>query len=102
MSKAPGLLNGVVKFLLRSPLIGQFAYNLMTSRAALRRYYDREGYHNPGLITDDLVEYLLTTAHQPNTRFAMASVRSRSLSQDVYEAFARLRVPVTRSGSRSS
>jgi len=90
-----GLFNGVVKFALRAPVIGQLIYNVFTSRPALRRFYDREGYHNPSLITDDLVEYLFTSAHQPNTRFAMASVRSRSLTLDVYEAFARLRVPVT-------
>lgn len=90
-----GLLNSVVKFALRTPIIGQSIYNVFTSRAALRRSYDREGYHNPSLITDDLVEYLFTSAHQPNTRFAMAAVRSRSLTLDVYEAFARLRVPVT-------
>ena len=93
--QTPGLFNSVIKFALRTPVIGQSIYNVFTSRAALRRYYDREGYHNPSLITDDLVEYLFTSAHQPNTRFAMAAVRSRSLTLDVYEAFARLRVPVT-------
>lgn len=89
------LLNSVVRFALRSPVIGQSIYNAFTSRAALRRHYDSEGYHNPSLITDDLIEYLYTSAHQPNARFAMAAVRSRSLTLDVYEAFARLRVPVT-------
>ncbi|MGB8347250.1 MAG: alpha/beta fold hydrolase [Ktedonobacteraceae bacterium] len=93
--QTPGLLNSIIKFALRTPVIGQSIYNVFTSRAALRCYYDREGYHNPSLITDDLVEYLFTSAHQPNTRFAMAAVRSRSLTLDVYEAFARLRVPVT-------
>ncbi len=93
--QAPALLNGIVKFALRSPVIGQFVYNLMTSRAALRRHYDSEGYHNPNLITDDVIEYLYTGAHQPNTHVAMASVWSRSLALDVYEAFARLKTPVT-------
>lgn len=92
---APSLLSGVVKFALRAPVVGQFVYNLLTSRAALRRHYDREGYHNPSLITDDVIEYLYTSAHQPNTNVAMASVWSRSLGMDVYEAFARLKTPVT-------
>jgi pimeloyl-ACP methyl ester carboxylesterase len=90
-----GLLNSVVGFALRTPVIGQSIYNVFTSRAALRRYYDREGYHNPSLITDDLIEYLYTSAHQPNACFAMAAVRGRSLTLDVYEAFARLRPPIT-------
>ncbi len=60
-----GPLNAVRKFVLRTPVLGQFIYNLLTSRPAIRGYYDRQGYHNPGLITDDLVEYIYTTAHQP-------------------------------------
>jgi pimeloyl-ACP methyl ester carboxylesterase len=82
------------KFVLRAPVIGQFIYNLLTSRQAIRGYYDRQGYHNPGLITDDLVEFLFTSAHQPNSRFAVASFLSNNLSMDVHEAFARLHMPV--------
>ena len=89
-----GPLNAVWKFVLRMPVLGQFIYNVLTSRPAIRRYYDRQGYHNPGLITDELVEYIYTGAHQPNTRFAMASFLSNYLTTDVHEAFARLHMPV--------
>ncbi len=89
-----GPLSSAWKFLLRLPVMGQFMYNLLTSRAAIRRYYERQGYHNPDLISDDLVEYLYTCAHQPNSRFAMASLLGDALTLDVYEAFARLRMPV--------
>src|SRR6266566_966664 len=43
-------LNSVVQKALRAPIVGSFLYNLLTSRQAIRNYYDREGYHNPGLI----------------------------------------------------
>ena len=89
-----GPLNAVRKFVLRTPVLGQFIYNLLTSRPAIRGYYDRQGYHNPGLITDDLVEYIYTSAHQPNRRFAMASFLSNYLAMDVHEAFARLQMPM--------
>ncbi len=88
-------LNVARKVLLRSPVLGQFIYNQLTSRRAIRRFYDRKGYHNPGLITDELVEYIFTSAHQPNARFAVASLLSNGLSMDVHEAFARLQMPVT-------
>ncbi len=90
----PGPLNIAWKFLLRTPTIGQFIYNMRTSPPAIRRYYDRHGYHNPGLVTDELVEYILTSAHQPNSRFALASLFSNSLTLDVHEALARLQQPV--------
>ncbi|GAC1394466.1 MAG: alpha/beta fold hydrolase [Ktedonobacteraceae bacterium] len=90
----PGLLNSMWKGLLRTPVIGEFVYNLLTSRQAIRAYYDRQGYHNPGLITDALVEYIYTTAHQSNSRYAAASFISNFLMLDVHEAFARLKMPV--------
>ncbi len=90
----PGALNAAVKTLLRLPIVGQFIYNLLTSRAAIRGYYDDQGFHNPGLITDELVEYIYTSAHQPDSRYPAASLFSDSLVLDVHEPFARLQVPV--------
>lgn len=98
----PGPLNNVWKSLLRLPVLGQFVYNLTTSRNAIRGYFDRQGYHNPGLISDDLVEYVYTTAHQPNSRYAMASLLSNFLTLDVHEPLARLQMPVVAIWGRES
>ena len=89
-----GPLNSVLKQVLRLPILGEFIYNTLTTRSAIRGYLDRQGYHNPGLITDDLVEYLFTSAHQPNSRFAAAAFLSNSLTLDVHEALARLQMPI--------
>jgi pimeloyl-ACP methyl ester carboxylesterase len=89
-----GPLNVAQKFMLRTPIVGQFTYNVLTSRRAIRAYYEYQGYHNPGLVTDQLVEYLFTSAHQPDSRFAPASFFSNYLTMDVHEAFARLQMPV--------
>jgi pimeloyl-ACP methyl ester carboxylesterase len=83
-----------MKFALRMPIIGQSIYNVLTSRKVIRGYYDRQGYHNPGLITDELVEYIYTSAHQPSSRYAMVSFLSNALTVDVHEAMARLQMPV--------
>lgn len=90
-----GPLNAATKFVLRMPIVGQFVYNVLSSRQAIRSYYDVQGYHNPGLITDELVEYVFTSAHQPNSNYAQASFISNFLSMDVHEPFARLQMPVT-------
>ncbi len=89
-----GPLNTALKLALRTPILGEFIYNMLTSRSAIRGYLDKQGYHNPSLITDDLVEYIFTSAHQPNSRFAMASFLSNYLTMDVHEALARLQMPV--------
>lgn len=91
----PGPLSAVWKFILRTPIVGQFVYNTLTSRQAIRSYYDGQGYHNPGLITDELVEYVYTTAHQPNSRHAAAGFQGGYLNLDVHEPLSRLQVPVT-------
>jgi pimeloyl-ACP methyl ester carboxylesterase len=90
----PGPISTLWKLLLRTPIVGQFIYNLLTSRQAIRGHYDKQGYHNPGLITDELVEYIYTSARQPNSRFAIASLLSNQLNLDVQEPFSRLKTPV--------
>jgi len=90
----PSPTNAALKTILRLPVLGQFVYNLLTSRQAIRRYYDRHGYHNLTLLTDELVEYIYTSAHQPNSHYAIASYLSGYLTLDVHEPLARLKVPV--------
>lgn len=90
----PGPLNAALKLLLRAPIVGQFAYNLLTSRRGIQNYYDRDGYHNPGLITDELVEYVFSSAHQPGARYAGAAALTKNLTLDAYEPLVRLQVPV--------
>src|SRR5947199_10599009 len=90
----PGPLNTALKFLLRTPIVGQFVYNVLTSRRGIQNYYDRQGYHNPGLITDELVEYIFSNAHQPNARYAASSALSRNLTMDAREPLARLQMPI--------
>jgi pimeloyl-ACP methyl ester carboxylesterase len=90
----PGPFNSAWKFVLRTPVVGQFIYNLLTTRQGIRAYYDVQGYHNPGLITDSLVEYIFTSAHQPYSQLPAASFLSHHLSIDIHEALERLQHPV--------
>jgi pimeloyl-ACP methyl ester carboxylesterase len=87
-------MSNAVKFLIRTPLLGQFIYNTLTSRRAIRTYYDVEGFQNPGLITEELVEYVYCNAHQSNNRYSAASILSDNLAMNVSEPLARLQVPV--------
>ena len=74
----------------------------MTSRQAIRRFYDKQGYHNPGLVTDELVEYIYTTAHQPGSRFAAAALLDKYLHLDVHEHLTRLQMPIVTIWGRES
>lgn len=90
----PDLIQTVLRTLLRLPIVGEFACNVLTSRRAIQLYYDRQGYHNPGLITDQLVEHVFSSAHQENSHYPVVSLLSKDLSADIHEPLARLRIPV--------
>jgi len=90
----PGPGNTALKFVLGTPILGQFIYNVLASRPAIQSYYDRQGYHNPGLITGELVENVYSSAHQSNSRYPAASLLSSSLAMDVHEPLARLQMPI--------
>jgi pimeloyl-ACP methyl ester carboxylesterase len=90
----PGIADQLLKAVLKTPIVGEFIYNLQTSRRAIRDKYDRRGYHNPGLITDQLVEYVFSSAHQDKSYYPAAALLSKELVIDIHEALGRLRVPV--------
>jgi len=98
----PGPLNALGKAVLRAPIVGEFIYNLLSSRRAIRTYYDQQGYHNLGMITDELVEYIYTSAHQQNSYYPAASFFNNYLTLDVHEPFARLQMPVVAIWGRES
>ncbi len=83
-----------LKMVVNLPILGEFIYNLKTSRHALQDYYDRQGYHNPGLITDQLIDYIFTSAHQENSQYPTLALLSKELTVDIHEALSRLRTPV--------
>lgn len=90
----PGPVNAVLKGVLKFPIVGEFIYNVLTSRRAIQNYYDNQGYHNPGLITDQLVEYVFSSAHQANSHYPAVPLLSKHLTVDINEPLARLRTPV--------
>lgn len=92
--RTPGITHTALKSVLKMPVVGEFAYNILTSRNAIQGYLDRRGYHNPGLITDQMVEYVFSSAHQEHSHYPAATLFSKELVIDIHEPLARLRVPV--------
>ena len=61
---------------LSAPVVGQTAFDLLTTRASIRWFLDKSfhGGPDPGLVT-----YAHASAHQPNARFAPAAFVSGAL-----------------------
>ncbi len=51
-------------------------------------------------MTDELVEYIFTSAHQPNSRYTAAASLNGYLALDAHEPLAHLQVPVTAAWGR--
>jgi pimeloyl-ACP methyl ester carboxylesterase len=62
-----------LRTLLRSPLVGQFLFNLIASKPSIRYFHADHGYADVGKLRDEVVEYEWRTAHQQGARFAPAS-----------------------------
>jgi pimeloyl-ACP methyl ester carboxylesterase len=79
--------------ILRSPLLGQSMYNAIASRPSIR-YYLRTVYERREEVSDDLIDYYYTLAHQPNARYAPASFISGALDTPIDEEYMRLTLPI--------
>jgi pimeloyl-ACP methyl ester carboxylesterase len=90
----PGPTSAALKLMLRAPVAGPFIYNLLTRRSAIRSFYNKQGYYDPELVTDQLVQYTYSSAHQANSHLPAAALLSNHLNMDVHEALARLQQPV--------
>lgn len=81
------------RWLLRTPLVGQALYNGIAARPSIR-YFLRQSYARSVELSDDLIDYYYTMAHQPGARYAPASFVSGTLNTPVLEAYASLRMPL--------
>lgn len=80
--------------LLRSPLLGQGIYNLITSRPSIRYYLASQTYADPSMVSDDMVDYYYTMSHQPGGRYAAASFISGTLNTPVASVYPLLKQPI--------
>jgi pimeloyl-ACP methyl ester carboxylesterase len=59
----------LLRDLVRTPILGQFLYQLNTSKGFLRMMYGRHVYANPASITAELIDRKQRIAQQPGARF---------------------------------
>ncbi|RRJ29045.1 alpha/beta fold hydrolase [Halocatena pleomorpha] len=85
-----------LRSVLRSPVIGEGLFNLMTSKSSLRHFSADHGLYDSDTVDAEYIEYRWQTTHQPGARFAPASFFSGALDPDVElgTALAELDVPV--------
>jgi pimeloyl-ACP methyl ester carboxylesterase len=88
-----GLGGQIFGALLRLPLIGTAAFNLLVSRTSIHRYLERV-YANPALIDDASIDQQWTVSHQPNARLAPAAFIAGRLDLPFEASYGRVRAPM--------
>ena len=93
-----------LRSVLRTPVLGQGLFNLTVSRRAIRYFHADHGYFDTANLTDEVVGYEWTTAHQSGARFAPASFVSGFLDpeEDLDDVLADLAVPTTLAWGREA
>ncbi len=89
---APSAAGDVARYAVDSPVLGTAVFNAMVSRRSIRDYLERH-YVDGEIITDELVETLYSTAHQPGAKYAPSAFLSGHLNLDVRRALRRLLQP---------
>ncbi|MFW5939902.1 MAG: alpha/beta fold hydrolase [Halolamina sp.] len=72
-----------VRELVRTPLVGEALFNLVTSKPAIRYFNADHGYADPGGPGEAWETYEWQTAHQENARFAPAAFLAGDLDSDL-------------------
>jgi pimeloyl-ACP methyl ester carboxylesterase len=75
--------NVALRELLRSPVVGEGLFNLLTSKPSIRYFNADHGYYDADRVSESWINYEWRTAHQPNARYAPASFISGFLNSDV-------------------
>lgn len=86
-----------LRSLLRSPLVGEGLFNLLSSERSLRHFQADHGFFDTSHADAEWAEYRWQLTHQPGARFAPASFVSGFLDPDtdLDATLADLDVPVT-------
>jgi pimeloyl-ACP methyl ester carboxylesterase len=80
LDRPSGRLGEATYNFFRAPILGDALYNAIVSRWGIRYYLGSMAYHDPKLITDELVEYYYRTSHQPGAKYFPAAFVSGKLN----------------------
>jgi pimeloyl-ACP methyl ester carboxylesterase len=90
----PTPVQRALRLVLKAPVVGPFAFNVLSSKPALRWELRNRIFFDPSLATDELVDYQWITAHQPGARFAPISFWTGLLNLRIAEDLSTLQQPV--------
>jgi pimeloyl-ACP methyl ester carboxylesterase len=90
LDRPSGRVGDAVLGLFRAPILGDTLYHAIVSRAGIRYYLEKMAYHDPALVTDDVVEDYHRAGHGPGARHFPASFVAGKLNLGVADLWPRV------------
>jgi pimeloyl-ACP methyl ester carboxylesterase len=90
LERPSGYLGDAIYGLFLAPVLGDTLYHAIASRRGIRYYLERMAYHDPRLVTRELVEGYYRVAHQKGAKYLPAAFVSGKLNLGVAEYWSRV------------
>jgi pimeloyl-ACP methyl ester carboxylesterase len=90
LDRPSGLLGDAVYGLFRAPVVGDTLYHALVSRAGIRYYLEKMAYHDPTLVTDEVIEDYYRAGHGPGARHFPAAFVAGRLNLGVPDLWPRV------------
>lgn len=90
LGQRSGLLGDAIYGLFFTPVIGSSLYHAIVSRRGIEFYLGRMSYHDPRLVTDELVDSYYRISHRPGAKYLPAAFASGKLNQGVTDYWPRV------------
>ena len=90
LDRPSGALGGAVLGLFEAPILGDSLYHAIVSRAGIRYYLQGMAYHDPALVTEEVVEDYYRAGHEPGARHFPASFVAGRLNLGIGDLWPRV------------
>ena len=90
----PGPAQRAADALLGTPLLGDKLFSWLVSRPSVRYFLKSMAYHDPSLVTSQMIEIQHSLGRRPGARWAPEAFTGGRFNLDIAESFAELRQPV--------
>ena len=94
LDKAPTPAGSAITALIRSPLLGEAAFNVLSSKASIRSFLTKQVYADAAHVTREVVDHYYAVTHQRGARYVPAAFVGGALNCDAARDLPFLTVPV--------
>ena len=90
LDRPSGPLGDAVLALFQAPILGDTLYHALVSRAGIRYYLQKMAYHDPGLVTEDVIGDYYRAGHGPGSKHFPAAFVAGKLNLGIRDLWPRV------------